>query len=86
MRGILTCVDPDWPGCIHFVGGRWSKPRITERRQRLLNPYRVLPTMARQGMVIVVSGGKLRDATRRPEVYDDTFRYLSELGVPSLPE
>ena len=67
-----------------FVGKQWTQLRTAERRQRLLNAYRVLLTRARQGMVIVVPRGANRDATRRPEFYDETFRYLSELGVPVL--
>lgn len=67
-----------------FAGRRWIQLRSAERRQRLLNAYRVLLTRARQGMVIVVPHGERADATRPPAFYDETFQYLAELGVPVL--
>jgi hypothetical protein len=35
-------------------------------------------------MVIFVPPGDPSDATRSPEFYDSTFRYLTELGIPTL--
>jgi hypothetical protein len=46
--------------------------------------HRVLLTRARQGMVIYVPAGNASDATRAPEFYDSTYRYLTELGIPEL--
>jgi hypothetical protein len=50
----------------------------------LLNAYRVLLTRARQGMVVLVPPGDRSDPTRLPEFYDETFAYLSSIGVPTL--
>jgi hypothetical protein len=46
----------------------------------LKNAYRVLPTRARQAMVIVIPPGDPVDPTRKPEYYDSTFAYLKEIG------
>jgi hypothetical protein len=51
-----------------------------ERKQYLINAYRVLLTRARQGMVIVVPEGNPDDHTRKPEYYDSTFDYLRSIG------
>jgi hypothetical protein len=67
-----------------FKGDRWERIRKTERKRYLKNAYRVLLTRARQGMVIVVPEGDLRDPTRRPEYYDPTFEYLSGIGFQRL--
>ncbi len=67
-----------------FVGTRWNQLRQDERKQRLLNAYRVLLTRARQGMVLFVPSGSSADATRRPAFYDNTFAYLQGLGIPLL--
>jgi hypothetical protein len=65
-----------------FRGHRWMNVNDASRKQYLLNAYRVLLTRARQGMVIFVPEGDQRDATRSPQFYDATFRYLSDLGIP----
>ena len=67
-----------------FRGSRWENVRTPERQQYLRNAYRVLLTRARQGMVICVPEGEPTDPTRSPAFYDDTFGYLSELGIPVL--
>lgn len=67
-----------------FRGSRWTNVKIPENRRYLLNAYRVLLTRARQGMVIFVPHGSQKDATRSPEFYDATFRYLEGLGVPVI--
>ena len=61
-----------------------AQRKSSDRRQYLLNAYRVLLTRARQGMVIFVPEGEAGDHTRAPAFYDATFRYLSELGIPVL--
>jgi hypothetical protein len=67
-----------------FVGDRWNRIKKAERKTYLKNAYRVLLTRARQGMVIVVPEGDPNDPTRKPEYYDPTFQYLSEIGFERL--
>ena len=67
-----------------FRGDRWINVRSSDGRRYLCNAYRVLLTRARQGMVIFVPPGDPSDQTRLPEFYDSTFRYLTELGIPTL--
>jgi hypothetical protein len=67
-----------------FRGSRWMNVKSPENRRYLLNAYRVLLTRARQGMVLFVPPGSGRDATRLPEYYDRTFRYLARVGIPVL--
>jgi hypothetical protein len=67
-----------------FRGSVWQRVRKPERQAFLKNAYRVLLTRARQGMVIVVPKGDPNDPTRDPAIYDSTFTYLRELGVPLL--
>ncbi len=65
-----------------FVGSKWHRVRKADRRRYLKNAYRVLLTRARQGMAIFVPEGNREDPTRDPRYYDDTFRYLTGLGLP----
>lgn len=67
-----------------FRGDRWINVNKAEKRQFLLNAYRVLLTRARQGMVLFVPPGRRSDPTIKPEFYDETFQYLVDLGVPVL--
>ena len=67
-----------------FRGDRWTAIHKHERQRYLLNAYRVLLTRARQGMVIFVPPGDHTDATRLNEFYDDTFKYISSLGVMTI--
>jgi len=67
-----------------FKGSRWQRINKDDRRGYLKNAYRVLLTRARQGMVIVVPSGEASDPTRTPEMYDATFEYLRDFGVPVL--
>jgi len=67
-----------------FRGKKWQRINKTERQMYLKNAYRVLLTRARQGMVIVVPQGDAEDPTRPPAFYDDTFTYLTSIGLPSL--
>jgi hypothetical protein len=64
-----------------FRGSRWTNVNNTDNQRYLLNAYRVLLTRARQGMVIFVPPGSARDATRPPEFYDETWRYLRDVGL-----
>ncbi len=67
-----------------FVGSKWQNIKKAERRLYLKNAYRVLLTRARQGMVIVVPEGDENDHTRNPSFYNDTFDYLSSIGLPII--
>jgi len=64
-----------------FRGNKWQQIKKDERQMYLKNAYRVLLTRARQGMVIVVPEGDAEDPTRPPSFYDDTFKYLSSIGL-----
>ena len=64
-----------------FDGVKWRNVLKDERRRYLLNAYRVLLTRARQGMVIFVPEGEESDPTRAPAFYDQTYDYLSSLGL-----
>lgn len=67
-----------------FVGNNWQNIHKEERKKYLINAYRVLLTRARQGMVIVVPEGNLEDHTRKPEFYDATYKYLCDIGIPTI--
>jgi hypothetical protein len=67
-----------------FRGDGWTTIHKDDRKRYLLNAYRVLLTRARQGMVLFVPLGDDSDATRAPIFYDETYRYLSSLGLPAV--
>ncbi len=67
-----------------FRGKQWNTIRKEERKRYLLNAYRVLLTRARQGMVIFVPRGEPSDPTRAPKFYDQTYSYLSGLGLAEV--
>ena len=67
-----------------FRGTKWSNIHNTDNQNYLRNAYRVLLTRARQGMVIFVPQGDPNDPTRAPAYYDQTYQYLTGLGIPSL--
>ena len=67
-----------------FRGKRWERIHSFERQAYLRNAYRVLLTRARQGMVIFVPPGSVDDPTRPPEFYDQTFAYLTDIGIPEV--
>jgi hypothetical protein len=67
-----------------LLGKRWTNVNKLDRRQYLLNTYRVLLTRARQGMVICVPEGDASDPTRDPHFYDPTFDCLGDIGIPVL--
>jgi schlafen family protein len=58
--------------------------RLHDNQAYLLNAYRVLLTRARQGMVIFVPPGDESDPTRAPAFYDDTYEYLTAIGVAEI--
>jgi hypothetical protein len=67
-----------------FRGDRWNRIQKEDRQFYQRNAYRVLLTRARQGMVIVVPDGDSTDPTRKPEYYDSTYQYLTELGMDQI--
>ena len=66
-----------------FRGDAWTNVNKADRQRYLVNAYRVLLTRARQGMVVFVPPGDPGDPTRMPAFYDETFEYLTKVGVPS---
>jgi hypothetical protein len=81
--GDLRFTGEDWS--FHdFRGSKWCNISNADNRRYLRNAYRVLLTRARQGMVLFVPPGDPGDPTRLPKFYDNTFRYLTELGIPTL--
>lgn len=81
--GDLRFTGEDWS--FHdFRGSKWCNISNADNRRYLRNAYRVLLTRARQGMVLFIPPGDPSDPTRLPKFYDNTFRYLTELGIPTL--
>ncbi len=78
--GDLRYANDGWK-TYEFRGSKWLNIKKEERKQYLINAYRVLLTRARQGMIIVVPDGNSEDSTRKPEYYDATFNYLKSLGI-----
>ncbi len=68
----------------NFRGTEWQNINDDVRKRYLLNTYRVLLTRARQGMVIFIPEGDVKDRTRLPEFYDPLFSYLNEIGIPCI--
>lgn len=65
-------------------GTKWQNINKPINREYQINAYRVLLTRARQGMVIVVPKGDYSlppDETRKPEWYDNIYKYLKEVGI-----
>ena len=81
--GDLRYTDQGW-GYKDFRGSKWTNIKDEANQSYLRNAYRVLLTRARQGMVIFVPQGDPRDPTREASIYDPTFSYLADLGVPIL--
>ena len=67
-----------------FRGDAWTAIHKDDRKRYLLNAYRVLLTRARQGMVIFVPPGDDSDPTRAPAFYNETYEYLTGLGVTQV--
>ncbi|MBN2182908.1 MAG: DUF2075 domain-containing protein [Sedimentisphaerales bacterium] len=75
--------ERDWK-YLSFRGNRWTNIKKEERKKYLKNAYRVLLTRARQGMIIVVPWGDSTDPTRSPQFYDNTYKYLKDIGFPEI--
>ncbi|RYE58393.1 MAG: DUF2075 domain-containing protein [Sphingobacteriales bacterium] len=67
-----------------FKGTKWQNVGDAQRRQFILNKYRVLLTRAREGTIIYLPEGNKYDETRKPEIYDQIFAYLLSCGVYHL--
>tara|TARA_R110002096_G_scaffold308062_8_gene502736 strand:+ start:875 stop:2851 length:1977 start_codon:yes stop_codon:yes gene_type:complete len=79
----LRLINDDW--AYHsFKGAKWQNVKKADRRQYLLNAYRVLLTRARQGMAIFIPTGSKKDPTRSPEYYDGIYDYLCQIGIAEL--
>lgn len=80
-----------WDGDLRYTSNGWNyfilkDSQWTRNRQEVnqlyqLNAYRVLLTRARQGMIICVPEGTVKDHTRLPEFYDSTFEYFKSIGL-----
>lgn len=67
-----------------FEGTSWNKMHKVESRNYLQNAYRVLLTRARQGLIIYLPNGEDLDQTRPKEIYDSTYLFLEQCGIPSI--
>lgn len=76
--------SPNGWGTYEFKGTKWNRVVASERKQYLINAYRVLLTRARQGMVITVPYGDPADKTRQPEFYDRTYDFLKSIGIAEV--
>jgi N-acyl-L-homoserine lactone synthetase len=73
----------DWK-CQSFKGSKWQNINKEIDKEYLKNTYRVLLTRARQGMVIFIPNGSDIDQTRPAKFYDETYRYLKEIGITEI--
>lgn len=69
-----------------FRGTNWQRVSNFVRQNYLVNSYRVLLTRARQGLVIYVPMGDDEDPTRPPAAYQAIANYLTDCGIPHLPD
>ena len=67
-----------------FKGTKWQTVADEQRKQFILNKYRVLLTRAREGIIIWIPEGDKTDITRLPEFYQETFDYLISCGIKSI--
>jgi hypothetical protein len=68
----------------NFKGTKWQNINKEIDKSYLKNTYRVLLTRARQGMVLFIPKGSDSDKTRPFEFYDNTYKYLKELGIKEI--
>ncbi len=69
-----------------FKGTNWQNvsDEQEQRKQFIINKYRVLLTRAREGMIIWVPIGDDADKTRQRKFYDETFSYLQSCGIREI--
>jgi hypothetical protein len=68
----------------NFKGTKWQNINQEIDKEYLKNTYRVLLTRSRQGMIIYIPKGNKNDHTRPSKFYDETFKYLKEIGIEEL--
>jgi hypothetical protein len=87
----IVCWDAD----LRHENGEWKAYKISgstwandKLREVAKNGYRVILTRARKGLVIFVPPGDQsgNDATRPPQFYDNTYRFLVQCGAVDLIE
>lgn len=84
----LLCWDADFRltenkwDVFNINGATWQNQKQESQKTYRKNPYRVLLTRARKGMVIFVPEGDstLEDETRKPEFYNGIFQFLQSCG------
>ena len=76
-------LNDDWK-YYQFRGKEWQKISEPDNRLYLKNAYRVLLTRARQGLIIFIPKGDKTDSTRDPDFYDETLRYLKDIGIKEI--
>ncbi|MER0441683.1 DNA/RNA helicase domain-containing protein [Emticicia sp. W12TSBA100-4] len=67
-----------------FKGTKWQTVADEQRKQFILNKYRVLLTRAREGAIIWVPNGDDNDKTRLSIFYNDIFDYLKSCGLKEI--
>ncbi len=71
---------------MQFKGTNWQNvsDKQEQRKQFIINKYRVLLTRAREGMIIWVPNGDDADRTRQRAFYNETFNYLRSCGIREI--
>jgi hypothetical protein len=84
--GDLIREHDEWRARKFWTTGtpKWIHIKNHAEKQYRINAYRVLLTRARQGTVIYVPTGDVRDSTRLPNEMDCTAAYLLRCGVRQL--
>lgn len=67
-----------------FKGTKWQNVSDEQKKQYILNKYRVLLTRAREGMILFIPEGSDNDITRLPEFYNETYEFLKSCGIISI--
>jgi hypothetical protein len=67
-----------------FSGTKWQNINSETIKIYLVNTYRVLLTRARQGMIIFIPEGDFEDKTRLPQFYEQTYKFLTIIGIEEL--
>lgn len=75
--------ETDW-SYHSFKGTKWQIERMDERKQFILNKYRVLLTRGREGIIIWVPEGSTTDHTRPAKNYQTTYEYLKLIDIKEL--
>ncbi|HSH04031.1 MAG TPA: DUF2075 domain-containing protein [Anaerolineae bacterium] len=81
--GDLRFINDSWT-YKRFSGTKWQDVHKKTRKAYMLNKYRVLLTRAREGLIVWVPPGDIKDQTRLPQFYDGTANYLKQCGIPEI--